>query len=135
MNASRPRGFTLIELLVSVAVIALLTAIVVVGITNARERSRDARRMSDAREIAKALAIYEASRNGYPVYSGDITGDDALSTALEDDGAISGTPTDPNSATPYTYDSADGRTYSIGFCLETDTIPGFDPGCDNSLTP
>jgi hypothetical protein len=65
-----------------------------------------------------------------------ITGDDAFSTMLINSGAIEAVPKDPSIATSYTYwTNAEGTTYSIGFCLETDNIKGYNQGCGNILTP
>ena len=53
------KGFTLIELLVVIAIIGLLSSIVFASLTTARARGRDARRVSDLTEMAKAIGIID----------------------------------------------------------------------------
>jgi prepilin-type N-terminal cleavage/methylation domain-containing protein len=51
-------GFTLIELLVVIAIIALLSSVVLSSLSVARMKSRDARRVSDIRQIFLALQMF-----------------------------------------------------------------------------
>lgn len=64
------KGFTLIELLVVIAIIALLSTLAVVALGNARQKSRDAKRLSDIKQIQTALELYFTDQNGYPVVAG-----------------------------------------------------------------
>jgi len=133
------RGFTILELLVVVAIIAVLLSATAIVMSSSRAKSRDATRMAELRQIQNALNLYFTANNAFPVFATEttITGDDAFSLALENAGTIDEVPTDPNHpATPYTYQSnAEGTTYILSFCLETDTIAGFSQGCGNTLTP
>lgn len=65
------RGFTLIELLVVIAIIGLLASIVMVSLSGAKTKSRDARRQADIKNIQLALAMYYADNGMYPenIYS------------------------------------------------------------------
>jgi len=54
----RKRAFTLIELLVVVAIIGILATVVVVNLGNSQKKARDARRLSDVNQIAKAVDLY-----------------------------------------------------------------------------
>ncbi|HET9699140.1 MAG TPA: prepilin-type N-terminal cleavage/methylation domain-containing protein, partial [Terriglobales bacterium] len=54
----RDEGFTLIELLVVVAIISLLSSIGLIAFQDARQKSRDAKRLSDMTQMANALEIY-----------------------------------------------------------------------------
>lgn len=128
-------GFTLIELLVSIAIIGLLGAITTINITKIRMKQRDTKRMSDVREIVKSLNLYQNQLTKYPSYDGIITGDDAMSQELENNQTITQTPTDPLPPANYKYKSTDGTDFTITFCLETDSIPGYSQGCENTLKP
>jgi len=59
-------GFTLIELLVVIAVIGMLASIILVSLGPARARARDARRVSDVRQMSLALET-EAADGGEAV--------------------------------------------------------------------
>lgn len=60
------RGFTLIELLVVIAIIGVLAAVVLVSLTSARIKSRDARRLADMQQVKSGLDIYYNVGSGYP---------------------------------------------------------------------
>jgi prepilin-type N-terminal cleavage/methylation domain-containing protein/prepilin-type processing-associated H-X9-DG protein len=65
-HSSRP-GFTLIELLVVIAVIAILAAILFPVFAQAREKARQATCLSNQKQIALALSMYEQDFDGtYP---------------------------------------------------------------------
>ena len=132
-------GFTILELLVVVAIIGILTALAMALLSDTRARSRDARRLSDVGEIEKALNLYYAGIGNFPisVSTTTITGDDAVSTALKNQNTISETPRDPlHDSYTYRYQSNDlGTTFTLYFCLETDTIQGFESDCSNFIKP
>jgi prepilin-type N-terminal cleavage/methylation domain-containing protein len=52
------KGFTLIELLVVISIIGLLSSVVLASLNVAKSKSRDARRMADLSQIARALNLY-----------------------------------------------------------------------------
>ena len=60
------RGFTLIELMVVVAIIGLMTAAIAVNTSAARVQSRDAKRKTDAANIAATLEVYYSEKRQYP---------------------------------------------------------------------
>lgn len=61
------RGFTLIELLVVISIISLLSSVVFSSVNTARFKARDARRMSDLRNLQLALELYRDANGLYPV--------------------------------------------------------------------
>lgn len=62
----KQKGFTLIELLVVIAIIGLLSTLAVVALNSARMKSRDARRLSDVKQIQTALELYYNDQGEYP---------------------------------------------------------------------
>ncbi len=139
----KQKGFTLIELLVVISIIGLLSTLAVVSLNNARQKSRDAKRISDVRQIQTALELYYNDANGYPpaspalpsVFSGtaltfnSITYMGMIPTApLPFD---TGCTADNNS---YAYvGTTGGTTYSITYCLGANT-GGVTPG-PHTATP
>jgi len=66
MQKTNKKGFTLIELLVVIAIIGLLSTLAVVSLNNARQKSRDSRRVSDVKQVQTALELYYNDAGGYP---------------------------------------------------------------------
>ena len=60
------KGFTLIELLVVIAIIGLLSTLSVLALNSARARSRDAKRITDIKQIQTALEMYYNDAGVYP---------------------------------------------------------------------
>lgn len=120
------KGFTLVELLVVIAIIGLLSTLAIVALGTARQKSRDAKRLSDLRQLETALELYYNDHTAYPtgtnVTLGNPTGTGCLNgTGFADAGCTDAymglVPADPGS-NAYTYNSADGTTYSIDATLE-----------------
>ncbi len=63
-GACRPAGFTLLELLVVVAIIALLVAILIPTLRQARDQSRRAACLANVHQIAIAYQNYLTANNG-----------------------------------------------------------------------
>lgn len=62
----KKEGFTLIELLVVIAVIGLLATIVLISLSSARAKSRDARRLADLKQVSLALEMFYNEYGYYP---------------------------------------------------------------------
>lgn len=60
------KGFTLLELLVVIAIIGILSSVVMVSLGNARAKSRDAKRLTDLKQIQSALTLYYNDNDLYP---------------------------------------------------------------------
>jgi len=60
------KGFTLIELLVVIAIIAILSTVVMAGLNSARQKGRDAKRLSDIKQFQTALELCYDVVGGYP---------------------------------------------------------------------
>ncbi len=112
------KGFTLIELLVVVAIMGMLAALAVVSLNNARQRARDARRVSDIKQIQTALELYFLDNDTYP----DGTSTWISGTCLDDTGFAgscgTGTvymTTVPNNPRPYNDDTECGENYTDYF--------------------
>ncbi|MDP2676640.1 MAG: type II secretion system protein [bacterium] len=100
-------GFTLIELLVVIAIIGILASVVLASLNSARLKSRDARRLSDMKQIRLALELYFSDNTAYPGntdndcggwdagFNGGQESGDPFIAQLETAGAISDTPGDP----------------------------------------
>lgn len=130
-NKEREKGFTLIELLVVIAIIAILSSVVLASLNSARTKGRDAKRISDIKQIKNALEIYRNDFGQYPV--GDIYATGVLTGGGLGIKYISSMPKDPKPnggvCSPlsgqycYAY-STNGVGYHIGAQLETVSIVG-----------
>ena len=144
MKNTARKGFTLIELLVVIAIIGLLSTLAVVALNSARAKSRDAKRISDVKQVQTALELYFADQGGYPsptaglVLGGTGAGrlcdagfQDAACTTTTYMGQVPAAPTPP-SANTYAYTGKDSAgvdctsggkcaSYEILFTLEGQT--------------
>src|SRR3989344_265671 len=124
-------GFTLIELLVVIAIIGVLASIVLASLNSARQKSRDARRLTDIKQIQLALELYfdGFGVGNYPVAITRASGCNATTAAnglevLVTQGYIPAVPRDPNLVGTtdrcYTYSTAAANitTYHLGASLE-----------------
>ena len=137
----KQKGFTLIELLVVIAIIGLLSTLAVIALNNARAKSRDARRVSDIKQLQSALELYYNDRNGYPAGTDADVGNDCLSSAgfesscTGDPIYMTKVPKNPSpGGIDYIYNNTDGtaaRKYSIQYTLEG-SAGGVDSGSNTA---
>ena len=119
LGAREAKGFTLIELLVVIAIIGILSSIVLASLNSARQKGRDARRVSDIKQLQLALELYYDSNptTGYATSIGT-----TASSVLVTGGFISSIPTDPSTGASYSYAALGTGTtcssYHLGATLE-----------------
>jgi len=121
-------GFTLIELLVVIAIIGLLSTLSILALNTARARARDAKRISDVKQIQTALEMYYNDTSDYPS-TASVTAGQSIASAngvflrqipsapLPTDGANCG-----SNVTEYTYayqaaSTGGNASYTIRYCL------------------
>lgn len=113
------KGFTLIELLVVIAIIGLLASVVLLALGSARQKSRDAKRLGDMRQMASAMELFFNDNNAYP--------QSLASLVPSYIGAIPTYPSPYDSCTPtsytasYTVPATPASTYQLLFCLSQNT--------------
>ena len=134
-------GFTLIELLVVIAIIGILSTLSIIALSNARAKSRDAKRVADIKQISTALDLYYADYGYYPTI---ITPGNPL---VSSDGTKTYIDKIPNNPSPrndsgcgdnnYTYSStSDNTNYTLNFCLGTGSgtlTPGINSTSSSGL--
>ncbi|MFA7702736.1 MAG: FISUMP domain-containing protein, partial [Patescibacteria group bacterium] len=136
------KAFTLIELLVVIAIIGVLATVSVIALSNARSKSRDAKRVGNMKQVQTALELFFNDNGRYPTEQewalGTLfsTTSDATTTYLQviptapipADGDCSENENELN------YTPIDnGASYSISFCIGNTTgtiVPG-----NKTLTP
>lgn len=98
------KGFTLVELLVVIVIIGILATLATVALSSARLKARDARRISDVKQIQTALELYYNDTQKYPDYkaapaaNGSLTFGEALKSSDGTTIYMAKVPTDPSGA-------------------------------------
>ena len=136
MNKDK-KAFTLIELLVVIAIIGLLSTLSIIALNSARAKARDAKRVSDVKQIQVALEMYYNEMADYPTSIADgisATGGTFLRVTPTPptpiDGSVcSTTVADATySTTEYKYvripSAGNVPSYTIGFCVGSDIGQG-----------
>lgn len=60
------------ELLIVIAIILLLATVSVIALNDQRAKARDAKRISDIRQVRTALEFYQSDENEYPITDSQI---------------------------------------------------------------
>lgn len=127
----RTKGFTLIELLIVIGVISILAALIIVSVSSARGKARDATRKSDLHALRTSLHQYQSDNENFPP-SDEIWG--AIPNL--DTIYIKKIPTDPRGVNAYHYAVHDGLAADdIEFALESAMDYDIDTYGDASGTP
>lgn len=146
LHIYRERGFTLIELLVVIAIIGMLSSVVLASLNSARAKARDARRISDMKQVQLALELFYDQVGKYPQSPGHAKWEghwyyfsQCLETGVNCGYTVSGyspamtvVPQDPLQPTPddpsdggvtyypgYPTGCSDGQSYRLATYLET----------------
>ncbi len=114
-RAQKSRGFTLIELLVVVAIIGLLSSVILASLNGARKKGRDARRISDLKQLQVAMELYYGEQ-ATPAYPASIAALVPVNIPVE--------PKDPSTNASYSYAlRSGGQFYCLGATLESLPLP------------
>ena len=150
VNRQSQSGFTLIELLIVIAIIGVLATILLANFIGVRQRSRDAQRKADLRQIQSAIELYKADQANYPsaLYSTNCPPSSSLIGGSPAITYLAKIPCDPSGTSywnsgNYYYSLIGTTTYILGACIEnandadsqvTSTSPsGSSANCPNSL--
>lgn len=124
MLKTKTRGFTLIELLVVIAIIGILSSVVLASLNDARQKSRDAKRVADVKQLQLALELYFDANGSYP---------SALSALATN--YIAAIPSDPLGGTAYAYAQlSSGTSYHLGADLEASSHTALSADVDADTT-
>jgi prepilin-type N-terminal cleavage/methylation domain-containing protein len=111
------KGFTLVELLVVIAIIGILAALVLVALSRARTKARDAQGESDVRQCALAMEMAYDDDQAYPNSAAFTTGSAIGSTVPVT--YLSAIPADPQGGDyVWSDNSAALQTYCVSYDLE-----------------
>ncbi|MFA5024841.1 MAG: prepilin-type N-terminal cleavage/methylation domain-containing protein, partial [Patescibacteria group bacterium] len=119
-------AFTLIELLVVIAIIGILATVSIISLTNARAKSRDAKRAGDMKQVQTALELFFNDKNRYPTAAewstGQIFSTSTIGTSTYMQ-VVPSAPTPADGTCSVSYNSYnympidDGNKYCVDFCV------------------
>lgn len=126
MQYTAKRGFTLIEILIVIAIIGVLASVVLVGLGPTQKQGRDARRISDLKQVQNVLELYFQKCRRYPGDETCAATNPAtwaeLQTSLQGAGIglTQSIPNDPVAGKTFSYGvSTDGTSYILRAGLES----------------
>ncbi len=123
-------GFTLIELLVVIVIIGALATLLLANFIGVRQRSRDAQRKGDLRQMQSAIELYKADQNVYPPINLPPNSTWLNTSGCPSSSSLTGgavtymakIPCDPSGASWYNsgnyFYSLSGNTYILRACIE-----------------
>ncbi|MFH0840418.1 MAG: FISUMP domain-containing protein [bacterium] len=132
------KGFTMIELLIAIVIIGIISTFISVALNNSRLKARDAKRVSDLKQIQGALEIYKIDEGTYPsslTPGSPLTGPTSGITYMNKVPSNPSPRTDggcPNSDYFYTQLSS-GADYTLYYCIGSE-VQGHVAG-SYSITP
>lgn len=115
------KGFTLIELIVVIALIAILSAVILISYSGAQKRSHDSKRKADLNAIATAAMAYYSSHKSFYGANGSV---DITAEPLVSEGFLSEMPIDPLGNNYYLYLLTTAKEGSVYAKMETNDIVG-----------
>ena len=133
------RGFTLIELLVVIAIIGILSSVVLASLNDARKNSRDAKRVSDIKQIQLALELFYDAQSSYPTTSASVPISNGLDKLVPI--FMPSQPKDPSTGNSYFYAATGAGTgggnlqcpsYHVGATLENKSHAIFSDDVDSA---
>lgn len=134
---SLSKGFTLIELLMTIAIIAVISAIVATAGPSYMKRSRDAKRKADLEQIRSAVEMCRADSGTYPTGS-LVSGGGPIACGSSTYMAV--IPSDPLTGRQYVYTptvvSGVANAYTLCAALEIETVAvsGCGVGCGGTTS-
>ncbi|MFA4943035.1 MAG: FISUMP domain-containing protein [Patescibacteria group bacterium] len=136
------RAFTLIELLVVIAIIGVLATVSIIALSNARSKSRDAKRVGNMKQVQTALELFFNDNGRYPTEEEWALGSLFSTTSSATTTYLQVIPTSPipadgncseNENTSVYTQTESGASYSVAFCIGN-TTGAIAPG-NKTLTP
>jgi len=124
------KAFTLIELLVAIAIIGILATVSIISLSNARAKSRDAKRAGDMKQVQTALELFFNDNNRYPTAEEFELGSIFSTSTAGTSTYLQIIPTAPtpvdgictsNQNNFYYAQTDNGNSYTISFCLGNTT--------------
>jgi len=143
---NKKQGFTLIELLVVVAIIGLLSTLSIIALNSARAKARDAKRLSDVKQMQVALELYYNDMADYPATTSITPGLPIYTDVAAPFLRAVPTPPSPKDGANcpditsngyiYTKQATSGAvsSYTIQFCLGS-AVGGVTPNAVRTMTP
>lgn len=118
MAVLHQKGYTLIEILVVITTIGVLTSIILAALTPSRIRARDARRITDVKQLQGAINNFFSVCYTYPANLDVLrVGTSSCPVYVR---VLTELPTDPSSGLPYDYYVENSPIKRYHVCAETE---------------